>query len=89
VAATAIPDIEKPKPDGPAPGAARWLLIGAPNVGKSALFGRLTGAYSVVSNYPGTSVEVVEGRAAGGQRLLDAARSCASCWPWACCRAWR
>ena len=35
---------------------ARLLLVGAPNVGKSALFGRLTGIYAVVSNYPGTSV---------------------------------
>src|SRR5512143_3975208 len=39
----------------------RWLLVGAPNVGKSALFGRLTGAYATVSNYPGTSVEVAVG----------------------------
>jgi ferrous iron transport protein B len=38
-----------------------WTLVGAPNVGKSALFGRLTGAYSAVSNYPGTSVEVAAG----------------------------
>jgi ferrous iron transport protein B len=46
-----------------APRPARWLLVGAPNVGKSALFGRLTGVYSTVSNYPGTSVEIVHGRA--------------------------
>src|SRR3989304_857120 len=46
-----------------APRPARWLLGGAPNVGKSALFGRLTGVYSTVSNYPGTSVEIVHGRA--------------------------
>src|SRR3990170_7445741 len=45
------------------PRPARWLLVGAPNVGKSALFGRLTGVYSTVSNYPGTSVEIVHGRA--------------------------
>jgi len=38
--------------------ATEWLLVGAPNVGKSALFGRLTGGYATVSNYPGTSVEV-------------------------------
>ncbi len=36
-------------------------LVGAPNVGKSALFGKLTGLYAVVSNYPGTSVEVARG----------------------------
>lgn len=34
------------------------LLIGHPNVGKSVLFHRLTGAYVNVSNYPGTTVEV-------------------------------
>jgi len=47
------------------PGSATpsWLLVGAPNVGKSALFGRLTGRYVAVSNYPGTSVEVTRGSA--------------------------
>jgi ferrous iron transport protein B len=34
------------------------LLIGHPNVGKSVLFHRLTGAYVNVSNYPDTTVEV-------------------------------
>lgn len=33
-------------------------LVGHPNVGKSALFQRLTGQYVAVSNYPGTTVEV-------------------------------
>jgi len=36
-------------------------LVGAPNVGKSALFNRLTGRYVTVSNYPGTSIEVARG----------------------------
>lgn len=35
-----------------------FLLVGHPNVGKSVLFHRLTGAYVNVSNYPGTTVEV-------------------------------
>ena len=39
------------------------LLIGNPNVGKSALFGMLTGTYVTVSNYPGTTVEVTYGNA--------------------------
>ena len=35
--------------------------MGNPNVGKSVLFNRLTGAYVVVSNYPGTSVALAHG----------------------------
>jgi ferrous iron transport protein B len=34
------------------------VLVGSPNVGKSALFGALTGTYVTVSNYPGTTVEI-------------------------------
>ena len=37
---------------------ATIALVGHPNVGKSVLFHRLTGAYVNVSNYPGTTVEV-------------------------------
>ena len=37
------------------------LLIGNPNVGKSAFFSRLTGAKVVISNYPGTTVEFTQG----------------------------
>jgi ferrous iron transport protein B len=39
----------------------RVALVGAPNVGKSALFNRLTGRYVTVSNYPGTTVAVARG----------------------------
>ena len=39
----------------------RILLIGNPNVGKSAIFSRLTGAKVVISNYPGTTVEFTQG----------------------------
>ncbi|WP_312521212.1 ferrous iron transport protein B [Anaerospora sp.] len=39
------------------------VLIGAPNVGKSVIFNYLTGAYVVVSNYPGTTVDVARGQA--------------------------
>ncbi len=38
-------------------------LVGNPNVGKSVIFGMLTGKYVVVSNYPGTTVEVSQGAA--------------------------
>jgi ferrous iron transport protein B len=39
------------------------ILVGNPNVGKSVLFGALTGTYVTVSNYPGTTVEVTRGSA--------------------------
>ncbi len=39
------------------------VLAGNPNVGKSVIFGRLTGRYATVSNYPGTTVEVSRGSA--------------------------
>jgi len=39
----------------------RVILVGNPNVGKSVLFNALTGAYTTVSNYPGTSVEISRG----------------------------
>ena len=38
------------------------LIMGNQNVGKSALFSRLTGINVTVSNYPGTTVEFKEGR---------------------------
>ena len=37
-------------------------LVGNPNVGKSVIFGLLTGKYVTVSNYPGTTVEVSRGK---------------------------
>jgi len=46
----------------------RILMVGNPNVGKSALFNRLTGSYVIVSNYPGTTVALSQGRMRyGGQ----------------------
>lgn len=39
----------------------RVLLMGNPNVGKSAVFSRLTGTHVLASNYPGTTVEYVRG----------------------------
>ena len=53
-----------------ASGLGKVLLVGNPNVGKSVIFNALTGAYAVVSNYPGTTVEVLKGTLEmGGQRL--------------------
>ena len=37
------------------------LLMGNPNVGKSVVFNRLTGADVIASNYPGTTVEFTQG----------------------------
>ena len=39
----------------------RILLVGNPNVGKSVVFSRLTGANVVASNYPGTTVDITKG----------------------------
>ena len=35
-----------------------FMLLGGPNVGKSVLFRLLSGKYAMVSNYPGTTVEL-------------------------------
>jgi len=43
------------------PGDGEIILVGNPNVGKSVLFGWLTGKYVTVANYPGTTVEVARG----------------------------
>ena len=50
----------------------RIVLLGNPNVGKSALFNALTGLRATVSNYPGTTVEVCRGRLHGtGAEVVD------------------
>ncbi len=41
------------------PRASRIVLVGNPNVGKSVLFSHLTRSYATVSNYPGTTVELM------------------------------
>ncbi len=56
---------------GPMP--SRVVLVGQANVGKSALFGALTGRRVIVSNYPGTTVEVARAalKAAADVEVLD------------------
>jgi ferrous iron transport protein B len=49
----------------------RVALVGNPNVGKSVIFGRLTGRYVTVSNYPGTTVAVTKGRAMVGAEMCE------------------
>ena len=46
-------------------------LVGNPNVGKSVVFGRFTGRYATVSNYPGTTVTITSGRALVGAEVCD------------------
>ncbi len=41
---------------------ASVVLVGNPNVGKSAIFSHLSGTYAEVSNFPGTTVEALAGK---------------------------
>jgi len=47
------------------------VLVGNPNVGKSVLFKNLTSRYVTVSNYPGTTVEIVRAGASFNGRRLE------------------
>ena len=47
------------------------LLVGNPNVGKSALFSRLTGTHIITSNYPGTTVGFTKGDLQLGQEQAE------------------
>ena len=47
------------------------LLMGNPNVGKSAIFSRLTGVDVMISNYPGTTIEFKKGRMKLDDQLVD------------------
>jgi ferrous iron transport protein B len=49
----------------------RVFLVGNPNVGKSVVFRRLTGMYAVVSNYPGTTVELITGKMRAGKGIAE------------------
>ncbi|MFH1169174.1 MAG: FeoB small GTPase domain-containing protein [Chloroflexota bacterium] len=43
-------------------GLKKIAIVGNPNVGKSVIFNRLTGAHVTVSNYPGTTVNISQGK---------------------------
>ena len=47
------------------------LLVGSPNVGKSALFQALTRARATISNYPGTTISLSRAPLEGGLPLYD------------------
>ncbi|MEM4389879.1 MAG: ferrous iron transporter B [Candidatus Micrarchaeia archaeon] len=49
------------------------VLVGNPNVGKSLLFNHLCGLGAIVSNYPGTTVEILEGDTFIGKRKVRVA----------------
>lgn len=49
----------------------RIAVVGNPNVGKSVVFTRLTGHYAAASNYPGTTVEVLRGKATLGEHRCE------------------
>jgi len=47
------------------------VLMGNPNVGKSVVFSRLTGAKVIVSNYPGTTVDFFRGKLKIGGEIYE------------------
>ena len=51
-------------------GEGSIALVGHPNVGKSVIFQKLTGQHATVSNYPGTTVEVMRGVARALARTM-------------------
>ncbi|MBP1602573.1 MAG: small GTP-binding protein [Acidobacteria bacterium] len=48
------------------PTGRKIVLVGNPNVGKSVIFRLLTGSYVLVSNFPGTTVEISRGKLDAG-----------------------
>jgi len=52
-------------------GLRKIVLVGSPNVGKSVVFGNLTGKYVTVSNYPGTTVEVTRGTGRIAEKVFE------------------
>ncbi len=61
----------RPEKESTSQGHDKIAIVGNPNVGKSVLFNNLTGSYTVVSNYPGTTVEVSRGTAKIGDRTYE------------------
>ncbi|MDG6218254.1 MAG: ferrous iron transporter B [Candidatus Thermoplasmatota archaeon] len=49
----------------------RIVLMGNPNVGKSVVFSRLTGANVIASNYPGTTVDFSKGYLKLGKETIE------------------
>lgn len=53
------------------PGTRPVVLIGNPNVGKSAVFSAFTGRHVDISNYPGTTVELTRGQVRLGDQEVN------------------
>lgn len=51
--------------------AKKIVLVGNPNVGKSVIFRLLTGNYVLVSNFPGTTVEISRGKLQLGSQSYE------------------
>ncbi|RMD70246.1 MAG: ferrous iron transport protein B [Gammaproteobacteria bacterium] len=49
----------------------RIALLGMPNTGKTTFFNRLTGARARVGNWPGITVELMEGKILLGQEMVE------------------
>jgi ferrous iron transport protein B len=49
-------------------GVVRVALLGMPNTGKSTLYNRLTGGHAHVANWPGLTVDLLEGDLPAGER---------------------
>lgn len=49
----------------------KLVLVGNPNVGKSVIFNNITGAYVIVSNYPGTTVDISRGKGTIGKKTVE------------------
>jgi len=49
----------------------KLILVGNPNVGKNVIFNNITGTYVVVSNYPGTTVDISRGKEIIGKKTVE------------------
>ena len=47
------------------------VLVGQPNVGKSTIFNAITRAKAIVSNYPGTTVDIMKGSLKIGEEMYE------------------
>ncbi len=63
--------LPKDMPEGLDPEHRNIVLMGNPNVGKSVVFSRLTGAKVITSNYAGTTVDFCQGHIRVGKGKFD------------------